>query len=99
MADEDGDPHAQVWAASHYYWGNEGFPQDRALAHEYYGRAAEQGLPEAQYNLGVVESEGFEGHPPDQAAAEKHFEAAHEAGYVLINVSVRHTCPRARVGY
>lgn len=81
LADDDGDANAQAWVAAHYYWGNQGFPQDRALAYDYYARAAAQDLPEAQYNLGVLETEGFEGHAPNSTAADEQFEAASKNGY------------------
>lgn len=32
------DPTAQSWIASMFYWGNEGFEQDRAMAYQYFER-------------------------------------------------------------
>ena len=61
--------------------GDQGFQQDRALAFDYYQRAAAQGIGEAHYNLGVLETEGFPGHDVDREAAYEHFEAAHETGF------------------
>jgi TPR repeat protein len=61
------------------YAKGEGVPKDDAEAVKWYRKAAEQGLAEAQYNLGVMYDEG-EGVPKDDAEAVKWYRKAAEQG-------------------
>ena len=60
-----------------HYAGQRGIPRDAGRALSYFQQAAEQGVPEAEFNLGVMESrgEGVTGEV-NQAAAYEHFERA-----------------------
>lgn len=60
------------------YWG-QGMPQDYSAAAGWYLKAAEQGLPHAQTNLGVMYSAG-RGVPQDYQAAAKWFQEAADQG-------------------
>jgi TPR repeat protein len=66
-----------------YYAGQRGIPREADRALEYFQQAAEQGVPEAEFNIGVMESrgEGATGEV-DQAAAYEHFERAADGGHV-----------------
>ena len=57
-----------------------GVPQDHATAVSWFGRAAVQGNPEAQYNLGASFDEG-QGVQQDYAAAASWYRMAAEQGY------------------
>lgn len=59
-AAENGDRVAQAGLGEMYRLGR-GVPQDLARAVEWYGRAAGQNLPEAQYQLGLLVTEGTGG--------------------------------------
>ena len=61
------------------YYNGYGLPQDHAEAVRWYRRAAEQGLAEAQYNLGVMYAKG-EGVPQDHAEAMRWYRRAAEQG-------------------
>ena len=60
-----------------YYAGQRGIPREAGRALRYFQQAAEQGVPEAEFNLGVMESrgEGVTGEM-NQEAAYEHFERA-----------------------
>jgi TPR repeat protein len=63
-AAELGNVDAQRTAGSLFANGEEGFVQDLAAARQWHQRAAEQGDPDSQYDLGWMMLEG-EGGPPD----------------------------------
>ena len=58
----------------------QGVPQDYARAVGWWRKAAEQGMAEAQYNLGIAYDNG-QGIPQDYAEAMKWFRKAAEQGY------------------
>ena len=64
-----------------------GIPRQPAAALEYFQGAAEQGMPEAEFNIGVMESrgEGVTG-TVDQEAAHEHFERAADGGHIPAQV-------------
>jgi TPR repeat protein len=66
-AAELGNIDAQRTAGSLYANGEEGFEQDLAAARQWHQRAAEQGDPDSQYDLGWMMLEG-EGGPPEYDA-------------------------------
>ena len=57
-----------------------GVAQDKAAAAEQFGKAAQQGVPGALYNLGALALQRGEGKDPDFAAAAKFFRQAADAG-------------------
>lgn len=66
-AAELGNVDAQRIAGSLFASGEEGFEQDHAAARQWHQRAAEQGDPDSQYDLGWMMLEG-EGGPPEYDA-------------------------------
>lgn len=76
-----GDKIEQFNLGVRYATGN-GAPLDYAKAVEWYVRAAEQGLAEAQYNLGMIYWEGRAGVTPDLARADKWFTRAAKQGVI-----------------
>ena len=64
------------------YADGDGVPKDAVLAVKWFRRSAEQGLPEAQYNLGMKYFRG-EGLPNDAVLAVKWFRNAAEQGLVI----------------
>ncbi len=62
-----GDPVAQWKLAGYYHYGDAG-PANFALAREWYGRAARQGMPDAMLGLAVMNARG-QGGPIDLKAA------------------------------
>jgi TPR repeat protein len=66
-AAELGNVDAQRTAGILHASGEEGFPQDMAISRQWHQRAAEQGDPESQYDLGWMWLEG-EGGPADSDA-------------------------------
>ena len=62
------------------YDNGEGIPQNDKEAVRWYGLAAEQGLTDAQYSLGLMHSNGG-GIPEDNKKAVKWFRLAAEQGY------------------
>jgi uncharacterized protein len=67
-AAELGDLDAQRTVAALHVTGEEGFPEDPAIARQWYQRAADQGDAESLYELGRMLLDG-EGGPADPAAA------------------------------
>ncbi|XP_035900706.1 uncharacterized protein LOC118506970 [Anopheles stephensi] len=57
-----------------------GMPKDMAMALECYQQAAEQGHPQAIYNVGVFHARGYAGLRPSRSMAKKYFLAAAELG-------------------
>jgi hypothetical protein len=57
-----------------------GIPKDEMKAAEFYELAAEQGLPQAKFNLGMLLLEG-RGVPADYARGKDLLQKAAEAGY------------------
>jgi TPR repeat protein len=73
------------------YENGEGVPQDYAQAVTWYRRAAEQGVSEAQTNLGVMYENG-EGVPQDYAQAVTWYKRAADQGHAgaQYNLGVRY---------
>lgn len=63
-AAERGDVKAQFLLASKYFNGQSGIPPDLKTAAYWFGRAAAQGYPPAQFNLALMHENGF-GMPVD----------------------------------
>ena len=80
-----GDPMAIYFFGVQYRCGKYGLEKDMMRAVEMYERAAELGVKEAHYNLGVLYDEGV-GAEKDMAKAFLHYEAAAMSGHV----SARH---------
>ena len=79
---EAGDPEA-IWnLGSQYCFGNFGLKKDVVRAVELYERAAELGVKDAHYNLGVLYSEGEEV-AKDMDKAIRHYEVSAMCGHVL----------------
>lgn len=57
-----------------------GMPKDMGMALECYQQAAEQGHPQAIYNVGVFHARGYAGLRPSRSMAKKYFLAAAELG-------------------
>ncbi|XP_052894614.1 uncharacterized protein LOC128301964 [Anopheles moucheti] len=57
-----------------------GMPKDMHMALECYQQAAEQGHPQAIYNVGVFHARGYAGLHPSRSMAKKYFLAAAELG-------------------
>uniref|UniRef100_A0A182MU91 Uncharacterized protein n=1 Tax=Anopheles culicifacies TaxID=139723 RepID=A0A182MU91_9DIPT len=57
-----------------------GMPKDMRMALECYQQAAEQGHPQAIYNVGVFHARGYAGLRPSRSMAKKYFLAAAELG-------------------
>jgi TPR repeat protein len=64
------------------YAEGEGVPKDLARAAEWYRRAADRGLPAAQFNVGLAYAYGF-GVEKDEAEAVRWFERAADAGHEM----------------
>jgi TPR repeat protein len=77
---DNGDVPSQLWLGKRYFWGGGGIQPDPVRAQQYFERAAQQGNPEAQYNLGVMLMSG-DAAPPDPAASLNYFEQAAAAGF------------------
>ncbi|WP_038050166.1 MULTISPECIES: tetratricopeptide repeat protein [unclassified Thioalkalivibrio] len=75
-AAELGHADAQYWLGSHLANGE----QDPTAALEWLGKAADQGLPAAQYYVGLMHENG-QGTSRDPAAAARWYTAAAEQGY------------------
>mmetsp|Transcript_13604 Transcript_13604/g.32093 ORF Transcript_13604/g.32093 Transcript_13604/m.32093 type:complete len:280 (-) Transcript_13604:206-1045(-) len=76
-----GDPVAMYFLGSQYQAGLLGLEKDVTRAVELYERAAELGVKEAHYNLGVLHARGT-GVEKDVAKAFRHYEAAAMSGDV-----------------
>lgn len=76
---EQGNSDAQVTLGLMYDYGH-GVERDPAHAIEWYTRAAEQGMPLIQHDLGVKYFQGQNGIPQDYQAAAKWWEQAANAG-------------------
>ena len=77
---ERGDAEAQYNLASLYLIGGSGAPKDEKAAAEWLAKAAAQGLPKAQYNLGIFYAKG-QGVAQDDAEACFWLTLASSAGY------------------
>lgn len=55
---EGGEVGALMQMGRLYYAGQRGIPRDAGRALDYFQQAAEQGVPEAEFNIGVMESRG-----------------------------------------
>jgi len=75
-----GDAPAQYRLAG-MYSGGQGLPQDIPEALKWYRLAAEQGLADAQYMLGVTYQMGGRGVPADYSEALKWYRMAAEKGF------------------
>lgn len=62
------------------YFSGVGVPKDESKALEWWTRAAAQGHPKAQYNLGMMYSSGGDGVPKDAAKAAQWYQKAAEQG-------------------
>ena len=71
------------------YADGEGVPEDDAEAVRWYRLAADQGLANAQYNLGVMYADG-EGVPEDDAEAVRWYRLAADQG--LANAQLQPRC-------
>ncbi|EJK72976.1 hypothetical protein THAOC_05433 [Thalassiosira oceanica] len=76
-----GDPVAMFTLGAKYHFGEIGLEKDATRAIELYERAAELGVKEAHFNLGVTYHEGTDVEK-DTAKAVRHFEAAAMYGHV-----------------
>ncbi|EJK46608.1 hypothetical protein THAOC_34716, partial [Thalassiosira oceanica] len=76
-----GDPMAIYNLGTKYDFGRYGLEKDVTKAVELYERAAELGVKEAHYNLGVLYANGA-GVEKDMAKAMRHYEAAVMCGHV-----------------
>lgn len=74
-------PEASLAHGSVYYFGDHGVSQDYQAAAPYLKFAAEQGLPEAQNFMGIIENQGLIG-PENQILAEQWFRQAALQGNV-----------------
>jgi TPR repeat protein len=76
------DPAAEHNLGRDYYYGRNGKPRDRKEAYEFFKRAAEKGLPEAQHALGLMFLNGDSeaGVPRDPGQSARLFESAAEKG-------------------
>ena len=84
---EAGDPEA-IWnLGSQYCFGNFGLKKDVVRAVELYERAAELGVKDAHYNLGVMYANG-EGVEKDMDKAFRHYEAAAMRGHVSVRYNL-----------
>ena len=88
---EDGSPGAQFLLGSLYDTGQQGVPEDDVEAVKWCRLAAEQGLAEAQVNLGVMYDNG-EGVPEDDAEAARWYRMAAEQGHsqAQLNVGIQY---------
>ena len=77
-----GDPVAIYFLGIQHEYGEHGLEKDVARAFELYERAAELGVIDAHYNLGVLYDEGTDVEK-DTAKALRHYEAAAMCGDVL----------------
>ena len=77
-----GDPLAMFDLGQQCHYGHYGLEKDVMRAVEMYERAAELGVKDAHYNLGVLYAEGTEVEK-DVAKAFRHYEAAAMRGHVL----------------
>ena len=77
---ESGDPSSQFALAKKYFDGKKGVPQDYNEAVKWYTKAAEQGLADAQNNLGEMYGNA-QGVPKDYNEAVKWFTRSAEQGY------------------
>ena len=84
---EEGSPGAQFLLGSLYDTGQQGVSEDDAEAVRWYRLAAEQGLAEAQVNLGVMYDNG-EGVPEDDAEAAHWYRLAAEQGHAKAQLNV-----------
>ncbi|EJK74650.1 hypothetical protein THAOC_03660 [Thalassiosira oceanica] len=76
-----GDPYAMFNLGNRYCFGRYGLEKDTTRAVELYERAAELGLKDAHYNLGVTYMMGKDVRR-DTAKAFRHYETAAMSGYV-----------------
>jgi hypothetical protein len=81
-AAELGSIDAQRTAGALHVSGEEGFPQDLAIARHWYERAAEQGDADSQYNIGWLMLEGDDDGPVDVEAGLRWLEACAEQEYI-----------------
>ncbi|EJK67904.1 hypothetical protein THAOC_10990 [Thalassiosira oceanica] len=82
-----GDPVATWNLGAQYFLGEYGLEKDVARAIELYERAAELGLKEAHFNLGVLYVNGAEVEK-DMAKAFLHYEAAAMCGHVSVRFNL-----------
>jgi len=71
---------SQAYVAYLYYSGRQGLARDLNAAAYWFGEAAKQGVPEAQYNLAAMHYSG-EGVANSEAEAVRWFQAAAEQGH------------------
>ncbi len=77
---EEGDIVSQMVLGSLYYKGDEIVPQDYKEALKWFTKAAERGVPVAQFNVGVMYSQG-QGVARDDAEAVKWYRKAADQGH------------------
>ncbi|XP_049286176.1 uncharacterized protein LOC125765274 [Anopheles funestus] len=79
-----------------------GMPKDMRMAFECYQQAAEQGHPQAMYNVGVFHARGYAGLRPSRSMAKKYFLAAAELGLeeaiATLGPKYRHSRKESLVG-
>jgi TPR repeat protein len=77
---ESGDPNSQFALAKKYFDGRRGIPQDYNEAAKWFTKAAQQGLADAQNNLGTIYSDG-QGVLQDYNEAVKWYTKASQQGH------------------
>ena len=77
---ESGDPNSQLALAKKYFDGRKGIPQDYNEAVKWFTKAAQQGLADAQNNLGEMYDNG-QGTPQDYNEAVKWLTKAAQQGH------------------
>jgi hypothetical protein len=88
---EAGDMGAQYNLASYHAAGSQGVEPDYAEAAIWYRRAADQGMAEAQYNLGVMYQDGL-GVEQSDAEAARYYQLSAEQGFAdaQVNLGLMH---------
>ncbi len=76
MEANEGNPHAQMYLARRYFWGQGGVRPDPEEARRWFEAAAAQNHPEGLYNLGVLYANGQLGYPVNSTKAIELFKAA-----------------------
>jgi len=80
------------------YLEGRGVPKDEKKAVEWFQKAAEQGMPKAQFRLGMMYAQG-RGVPQDRAKADEWYKKAADQGNIDarkvlgIQINILKTCP------
>jgi uncharacterized protein len=86
---EGGDARSQAVLGTMYFWGQGGLPQDPVLSSMWYRKAADQGDPYGQMNLGSAYEMGW-GVPKDEALAYMWFNLSAASGNEVSKNELRH---------